>query len=153
MGYYSTMEYCDFRSSLSLKEIIERLNGTKFKDMSGNECNLSDYYEIAEIELPENDYGRFEVVGPGGEHYGKHYYDGDLAMFISRLIAPDEWTTLEFVGEDGARWGYLIFHTNPADCAGEKWNIKPIEYKAAVEGMDIEEYAGKYLAERAAESK
>jgi len=38
----------------------------------------------------------------------KHRHDYDLAVFISKLIAPDERTYLLFTGEDNDKWGYAI---------------------------------------------
>lgn len=53
------------------------------------------------------------AFGPCDEEYfGKHYGYIALAKIISILIPRGQRTWLEFIGEDGERWGYAIEHMN-----------------------------------------
>ena len=133
MGYYSVMHRGDFRSNLSLKELQGKLarprKDKRFSEIS-DDVVLSEQYSIQEIELPKNDSGRFEIIPKDEDFCGKHYNHEELAQYLSEVIVPGEHAHLEFDGEDGNKWGWLIF-------AGE---VKPVEYIATVDGIFLDEY-------------
>ena len=102
MGYYSTMSLKSFKTPLSQEELEERFR--KFLQRVP-ECDRP-YLEMYTVKVvPDH---TVQIVPEDGDHYAKHYASGSLAEFISDVIAPDDHTVLEFVGEDGTRWGYLI---------------------------------------------
>lgn len=120
MGYYSEMRWCSFESDLSQSEIE-----SKYKDFIATLDDRESCFQF---------YG-FEKVGKTvsvvlEDTIAKHYGDRNLATFVSTVIAPHTHSILEFVGEDGPGWGYLIRRNSVAE----------ISYQRVVEGLPIEEY-------------
>ena len=101
MGYYSMMEPCSFKSRLSQEEIEERFKA--FLEAREGDRGYLEFYSFR--RFPD---GTVEVVPEGGDYFAKHYASDALAEFISAVIAPGHHALLEFTGEDGERWGYLI---------------------------------------------
>ena len=125
MGYYSTMDECNFVSNISAEEITKKWH-EKLKENKDN-------YEDEGFEFRENGEkdGRYqiEVVPWNEEYYGKFYEDEEIAKFISTVIAQGDYTILSFTGEDGAKWGYFI----------RLGKIRNIEYVAMVDGVKIDD--------------
>lgn len=138
MGYCSTMEGdVVFRSPFLFEELKQLLSERK---------GLADDYIVEEAEGDiRNGSSTYAIKPKDGDYYGKHYNDQELSEFISEVISLDDWAKLIFTGEDGEKWGYAIFHTNPFDIGINHWNISMIEYVAMVDGLPIGEFARKYL--------
>jgi len=120
MGYYSTMDYCQFKSEFNKKELDAKIQEFLSKT---DEQDYNFFYEFELFsEKSQEGLYTYEVVPQGGDYYTKHYSESPLAQIISTLIAPWEKTTLEFVGEDGATWGWAI----------ESGKVFKLEYKTFV---------------------
>lgn len=122
MGYYSTMEGdIEFKSDLSLEELRQLLG--KEKTARGN--SLSDNYE-----LNNDDNGKFSISPVQGEYYAKHYDSETLERFISKVILPSTYAKTAFTGEDGERYGSLIFRKE----------IFPVSWEPTVENKPLEDF-------------
>ena len=121
MGYYSQLNYTEFKTDLS-KEEFERVL-TEFKDSLSENSLANFWYSLDVIDG--------EVVITDDDLYAKHYGDRELATFFSKVIAPGERTCLTFEGEDGERWGYAI----------EKGKVVDIDYpEPLVNGVPLNSY-------------
>jgi len=130
MGYCSTMENdIVFKSRYSLEELQNKINSSP----------INSYYEVRQ------DGDSFAMYPDGGEYYAKHYEEKELAQFVSSVMLPNTSTTVEFTGDDGCKWGYVIFHSNVFDISLGKWQIFDIEYRASIEGKSIGEFINNYL--------
>lgn len=130
MGYRSTMENdIVFKSRYSLEELQNKMESSP----------IDSDYEVRQDE----DY--FAIYPYGEEYYGKHYTDKALAKFVSSVMLPNTATKVEFTGDDGCKWGYVMFHSNVFDISLGKWQIFNIEYVASVEGKSIGEFVNNYL--------
>lgn len=106
MGYYSTMEgRMEFKTRCASQEEIERIFKESFDggpdmpetiDELGYDFLLRQEDEVCYIQLDAESCNQ------------KHRHDYDLAVFISKLLAPDERSYLLFTGEDNDKWGYAI---------------------------------------------
>lgn len=146
MGYYSTITPFSFYSELSLEDIkkayIEFAYGLEGASdraymLSSDPPSTEPFYVFGVAEV-------FEVFDDGihlpcyelvmEDYYAKHYADRRLAEFVSTVIAPCDDTTIEFDGEDGEKWGYLVLRDT----------VETIEYTRRVNGMDIDAYIKEY---------
>jgi len=121
MGYYSELiRYGVVKTDLSVEEFNCRWEMAK-KSLIGTE--REGYLDNYEWECHSDGfYLRME------EYFAKHYADRELADFISSVIAPGTECILEFVGEDGFFWGYLI----------TRGKVDEIEYVKMVNGRRID---------------
>jgi len=96
---------------------------------------------------PLHDHGQEYRVYPEDEdYYGRFHTYNIIENFLSAIIAPDRFCTIEWTGEDGVKWGSLIFHTDRLDAKlTGKWNVYTISYAAVVEGLPILEFTEQYF--------
>ena len=97
MGYSSYMDGCSFKSNLTVTQL-----NTLYEEYAGlhTPSGIGIYsFEEADAE------GEYQPEGMGT--HGKYYDTDDLAIFIS-MVCKDK-CNLYFVGEEGERWGYIIY--------------------------------------------
>lgn len=125
MSYYSTISAFEFRSRLTeaeLKEAFYRF----VQNLTGEDRDCMGIYEFSRSSGPEKD-GLNEYALEMGDYFAKHYADRRLAEFVSTVIAPDEYALVEFDGEDGEKWGYLVLSNEVHDLSYETLvNGKPL---------------------------
>lgn len=82
------------------------------------------------VESKDNLFYTFEYVPETGavvfgpydmEFYSKHYVDVVLTKILELLVPKGQRTWLEFVGEDGARWGWAIGHKEIMEISYEEY--------------------------------
>lgn len=130
MGYCSMMENdIVFKSRYSFEELQNKIKSSP----------IDGYYRVVRGE----DY--FMMSPYDNEYYCKHYNDVNLVQFVSSVMLPNTTTKVEFTGEDGCKWGYVIFHTNVFDISLDNWQIFDIEYRATVEDKGIDNFIKDYL--------
>ncbi len=115
------------------KRVLQTMNCREVK-------NHSDFHHVAEtnkegiVSQVGQMFYTFEYKGDSGhvlfyptdmEFYSKHYGTGLLAEIISMLIPKGQRTWLEFIGEDGARWGYAIESMNVYETEYEEYVYTP----------------------------
>ena len=106
MGYYSTMEGPpEFKTHCSSQEEIEQIFKETFRDSPDPDLKVGDLgYDF---ELHQED-EKWVIELESDSFTQKHRHERDLAIFISKLISPDDCTYLLFTGEDNEKWGYAI---------------------------------------------
>ena len=126
MGYYSTMEGPpEFKTHCSSQEEIERIFKETFRSSPYPNFTIDDLgYDFVLNQEQEGWIIQLET----DSCTQKHRHEQDLALFISKLIAPDDRTYLLFTGEDNEKWGYAI-------ASGKVYNI---EIVYLVEGIPLE---------------
>jgi len=128
MSYYSTIRVSDFLSRLIEMEMKDAFN--RFvQNLTDEDRDCMGIYEFARIRDTEKN-GLYEYALEMGDYLAKHYADRCLAEFISTVIAPGEYALVEFEGEDGEKWGYLVLSRAVYDLA----------YETAVNGMPLHEF-------------
>lgn len=128
MGYYSTINAFDFQSKLTPEELKEAQ--ADFGN-SPDEKTRSYFADgVYSFEKVSEDQGLYEYELSMSDYFTKNYAYRELAEFISTVIAPGTHTVIELVGEEGERWGYLVF-------PGE---VHKIEYVEKVDGIDMAEF-------------
>ena len=137
MGYDMTLEGDIYLDSDLPWEEIEKL----FKSWENGK--LPSEWKIE----PLQDHGREYRVWPEDDDYcGRFHTYGIIENFLSTIIAPDCYCKIEWTGEDGVRWGSLIFHTDRLDAKlTGKWNIYTISYIPVVAGLAMVEFVKNYL--------
>ena len=127
MGYYSTLEgahtfttWC--RSDQEIRQVFEQT-------FAGN-TGINGYENLGYHLALREENGDWVIDLDASEYYQKHWYPDDLARLIQKLLAPSARTYLEFVGEDGERWGYAITHEN----------ILEVEFVSMVGGRPLDEW-------------
>lgn len=125
MSYYSTISAFEFRSRLTeaeLKEAFDRF----VQNLTDEDRDCMGIYEFSRTSGPEKD-GLYEYALEMGDYFAKHYADRCLAEFVSTVIAGCEYALVEFDGEDGVKWGYLVLSNEVHDLAYETLvNGKPL---------------------------
>lgn len=125
MSYYSTISAFGFRSRLTeaeLKEVFDRF----VQNLTDEDRDCMGIYEFSKTSGPEKD-GLYEYAIEMGDYFAKHCADRRLAEFVSTVIAPCEYALVEFDGEDGEKWGYLVLSNEVQDLAYETLaNGKPL---------------------------
>lgn len=117
MSYYSTVGAFGFRSRLTEAELKNAFN--RFvQNLTSEDRDCMGIYEFSRISGPEKD-GLYEYALEMGDYFAKHYADRCLAEFVSRVIASGEYALVEFDGEDGEKWGYLVLSNEVHDLAYE----------------------------------
>jgi hypothetical protein len=135
MTYYSTMDYCEFKSKLSLTELLRWLVKPRNRVDGGGKCItvvLLEEYTIREIEVIEGDIVRYEIFCINGD-YGKHVNFKEVAEYISEVIAPGEYARIVFDGYEEGVYGFLVSSNL----------VKYIE-SAPLVGMSVDQYLERY---------
>ena len=106
MGYYSTMEgRMEFKARCASQEEIERIFRETFNDGPNLPETIDELgYDFMLRQENEACYIQLEAESCTQNHH----HDYDLAVFISKLLAPEERTYLLFTGEDNDKWGFAI---------------------------------------------
>lgn len=118
-----------FKSRYSLEELEDKIKSSP----------IHYYYKVRQGD------GYFAMCPHYEEYFCKHYEDTELVRFVSSVMLPNTSTMVEFTGEDGCKWGYVIFHSNVFDIALTKWQIFGTEYTASIEGKSIDNFIKDYL--------
>lgn len=125
MSYYSTIgafEFCSRLTEAELKEAFDRF----IQNLTGEDRDCMGIYEFSKTSGPEKD-GLYEYALEMGDYFAKHCADRRLAEFISTVIAQGEYALVEFDGEDGEKWGYLVLSNEVDDLSYETLvNGKPL---------------------------
>ncbi|MCR4286747.1 MAG: hypothetical protein NUW09_01905 [Deltaproteobacteria bacterium] len=125
MSYYSTISAFDFHSRLTeaeLKDAFDRF----VQNLTGEDRDCMGIYEFSSTCGIEKD-GLYEYALEMGDYLAKHYADRRLAEFVSTVIAGGEYALVEFDGEDGEKWGYLVLSNEVHDFSYETLvNGKPL---------------------------
>jgi len=116
MAYNSSIEFHDFETELSQAELDRAFEQFIREEKRKSESPVAGpaYLEIYCFRV-EQGYASFD---PGDAWCAKHYADNLLAKFVSQIIRPGSRTSMEFLGEDGSRWGYAV----------ERSAIHPLKY-------------------------
>ena len=128
MSYYSTISAFEFRSRLTeaeLKEVFDRF----VQNLTYEDRDCMGMYEFFRTSGPEKD-GLYEYALEMGDYFAKHCADRRLAEFVSKVIAPCEYVLVEFDGEDGEKWGYLVLSNE----------VQDITYETMVNGKPLHEF-------------
>lgn len=128
MSYYSTISAFGFRSRLTeaeLKEAFDRF----VQNLTGEDRDCMGMYEFFRSSGLEKD-GHYEYALEMGDYFTQHCADRRLAEFVSTVIAPSEYALVEFDGEDGKKWGYLVLSNEVHD----------LSYETMVNGMPLNEF-------------
>ncbi len=128
MSYYSTISAFGFRSRLTeaeLKEAFDRF----VQNLTGEDSDSMGLYEFSRSSGPEKD-GLYEYALEMGDYFAKHCADRRLAEFVSKVIASSEYALVEFDGEDGEKWGYLVLSNE----------VEDITYETMVNGKPLHEF-------------
>lgn len=120
MGYYSEITATTFKSRLNQEEMKAAWNS--FVE-SQPDCNDKFYLSIYDIRYADS--REYEIYMD--DYFAKHYASRALAEFISSTIELKSYCKIEFVGEDGEIWGWLVLQ-------GE---VNPIAYEQHVCGQPI----------------
>lgn len=128
MSYYSTISAFGFRSRLTEVELKEAFDGF-VQNLTGEDRDCMEIYEFSRISGPEKD-GLYEYALEMGDYFAKHCADRRLAEFVSTVTAPGEYALVEFDGEDGEKWGYLILSNEVHD----------LSYETLVNGKPLHEF-------------
>lgn len=124
MGYYSTLlNQPMIKSSLTEKEFMEEWEKAKQELIGSYLEGFLDFYRWEHIGK-----NVFYLELEDGDTWAKHYADSQLVKFIASVIADDEQCLLEFYGEDGNQWGYLI----------SKDSVRDVDYVKMVDGVVID---------------
>jgi len=128
MSYYSTISAFGFRSRLTeaeLKEVFDRF----VQNLTYEDRDCMGIYEFSRSSGPEKD-GLYEYALEMGDYFAKHCADRRLAEFVSTVIASSEYALVEFDGEDGEKWGYLVLSNE----------VQDLSYETMVKGMPLHEF-------------
>lgn len=128
MSYYSTISAFGFRSRLTeaeLKEVFDRF----VQNLTDEDRDCMGMYEFFRTSGPEKD-GLYEYALEMGDYFAKHCADRRLAEFVSTVIASSEYALVEFDGEDGEKWGYLVLSNEVHD----------LSYETLVNGKPLHEF-------------
>jgi len=140
MSYYVTVDAFKFKSLLSPKDLekARREFGAKLEDEEAKAWFNSSVFgyhfdHIANSMFPP-------VYTEGIDEYSllmadyccklQFLPDAELADFIAEVIKPGTHTIIKFTGENGSKWGYLVFHKE----------VYEIEYVAVVDGVNIHDF-------------
>lgn len=128
MSYYSTISAFDFHSHLTeaeLKDAFDRF----VQNLTGEDRDCMGIYEFSRTCGPEKG-GLYEYALEMGDYFAKHCADRRLAEFVSTVMASSEYALVEFDGEDGEKWGYLVLSNE----------VQDLSYETMVNGKPLHEF-------------